>query len=69
MFALGYWARQRGGADGEVRAAIEHADCLIGAARMPEVAARPGQLRVAAIAPDAIAAAIAAHPECSNLRS
>ena len=51
---------------GEVRAAIEHADCLIGAARMLEVAARPGQLRVAAIAPDAIAAAIAAHPECSN---
>lgn len=33
---------------------------------MLEVAARPGQLRVAAIAPDAIAAAIAAHPECSN---
>ena len=51
---------------GEVRAAIEHTDCLIGAARMLEVAARPGQLRVAAIAPDAIAAAIAAHPECSN---
>ena len=35
---------------GEVRAAIEHTDCLIGAARMLEVAARPGQLRVAAIA-------------------
>ena len=51
---------------GEVRAAIEHTDCLIGAARMLEVAARPGQLRVAAIAPDAIAAAIAVHPECSN---
>ena len=51
---------------GEVRAAIEHTDCLIGAARMLEVAARPGQLRVAAIAPDAIAAAIAAHPECSS---
>ena len=50
----------------EARAAIEHADCLIGAARMLHGAIRPGQQHVAAIAPDAIAAAISAHPECTN---
>lgn len=48
----------------EVRAAIVSADCLIGAPRMLEGSARPGQLRLAAIAPEMIAACIAAHPSC-----
>ena len=48
----------------EVRAAIEQADCLIGAKRMLSAVANPGQLTLDAIAPDDIAAQIAAHPQC-----
>ncbi len=48
----------------EVRAAIERADCLIGARRMLDAVARPQQLTIDAIAPEAIASHIAQHPEC-----
>lgn len=48
----------------EVRAAIERADCLIGARRMLDAVARPQQLTIDAIAPEAIATHIAQHPEC-----
>ncbi len=48
----------------EVRAAIERADCLIGARRMLDAVARPQQLIIDAIAPEAIASHIAQHPEC-----
>ena len=51
---------------GEVRAAIRAADCLIGAGRMLQAAAGPGQLQLDAIAPEKIAAQIAAHPECAR---
>ena len=47
----------------EVRAAIERADCLIGARRMLDAVARPQQLTIDAIAPEAIASHIAQHPE------
>ena len=47
----------------EVRAAILRADCLIGAKRMLEAAARPGQTLFDAIAPEKIAEIIASHPE------
>jgi len=47
----------------EVRAAIERADCLIGARRMLDAVARPQQLTIDAIAPEAIASHIV-HPEC-----
>lgn len=50
----------------EVREAIEEADCLIGARRMLDAAALPGQLRLEAIAPDAIVSQIALHPECAR---
>lgn len=49
---------------GEVRAAIRAADALIGARRMLEAVARPGQLALDAIAPDAIADRIREHPQC-----
>ena len=48
----------------EVRAAIERADCLIGARRMLDAVARPQQLAIDAIAPETIASHIAQHPEC-----
>lgn len=48
----------------EVRAAIERADCLIGARRMLDAVARPQQLTIDAIAPEAIASHIVQHPEC-----
>ena len=46
--------------------AIAQADCLIGADRMLEAVAAPGQLKISAIAPEAIRDAIAAHPECGR---
>lgn len=49
---------------GEVRAAIRAADALIGARRMLEAVARPGQLALDAIAPEAIADRIREHPQC-----
>ena len=53
------------GMTGEVRRAIREADCLIGARRMLEAAeAAPHQKTVAAIAPEAIAAAIRERREC-----
>ena len=48
---------------GEARAALEKADCVIGAKRMTEAVARPGQAVFHAIDPEAIAAHIAAHRE------
>lgn len=55
-----------GQADRTLRAeaAIRSADCLIGAARMLEAVAMPGQLCCTAIAPEQILEAIAAHPQC-----
>ena len=47
----------------DAKAAIETADCIIGAKRMVGSAARPGQAVFHAIAPDAIADCIAEHPE------
>ena len=49
---------------GEVRAAIRAADALIGARRMLEAVAQPGQLALDAIAPEAIADRIREHPQC-----
>ena len=49
---------------GEVRAAIGAADALIGARRMLEAVARPGQLALEAVAPEAIADCIREHPQC-----
>ena len=46
--------------------AIAQADCLIGAKRMLEAVAAPGQTREEQIAPEKIVEAIAAHPECSR---
>ncbi|MCR4963750.1 MAG: precorrin-6A reductase [Firmicutes bacterium] len=46
----------------EVAQAIREADCLIGAARMLEAKARPGQEVFAAISPQAIAGYIQSHP-------
>ena len=48
------------------REAIAQADCLIGAARMLEAVASPGQLKVEAIAPESICGAIESHPECEK---
>ena len=48
----------------EVRAAIERADCLIGARRMLDAVAGPQQLTIDAIVPETIASHIAQHPEC-----
>lgn len=48
---------------GEVRAAIEEADCLIGGARMVDSLARPSQSAITAITPGRIVEAISAHPE------
>lgn len=48
---------------GEAREALSRAGCLIGAARMLEAAAAPGQTVHAAIAPEDIRDFIAAHPE------
>ena len=66
VYVVGIGPGSESAQTGEVREAIERADCLIGASRMLEAAARPGQLCIDAIASDAIASAIAAHPECSN---
>ena len=46
--------------------AIAGADCLIGARRMLEAVAAPGQTREEAIAPEKIVEAINAHPECTH---
>lgn len=46
--------------------AIAQADCLIGADRMLEAVAAPGQMKISAIAPEAIRDAIIAHPECGR---
>ena len=51
---------------GEVREATRTADCLIGAKRMLSAVAAPGCLCMEAIAPEAIADAIAAHPACAR---
>ena len=46
--------------------AIAQADCLIGAKRMLEAVAAPGQTREEQIAPKKIVEAIQAHPECTR---
>ena len=44
--------------------AVREADCLIGARRMLDAAAQPGQLLLEAIAPEKIRETILSHPEC-----
>lgn len=46
--------------------AIACAECLIGAKRMLDAVAAPGQTREEAIAPEKILEAINAHPECTH---
>ncbi len=53
----------RGAMTGEAEAAIRGADCLIGARRMLEAVAAPGQAQYCAVAPDAISDYILAHRE------
>ena len=45
---------------------IREADCLIGAERMLEAAGKTSQLKLPAIRPEEIRAAILAHPECGS---
>ena len=45
---------------------IQEADCLIGAERMLEAVGKTAQLRIAAIRPEEIRAAILHHPECRS---
>ena len=47
-----------------IRETIQKSDCLIGAQRMLDAVARPGQQTCDAIAPEDIASAVRAHPEC-----
>lgn len=53
----------RGAMTGDAQEAIRNADCLIGAQRMLDAVAAPGQAQYSAIAPQAIADFIAAHRE------
>lgn len=46
--------------------ALQEAECLIGARRMLEATALPGQICCEAVAPEKIREAIFAHPECSR---
>ncbi len=48
----------------EVRKAITGAECILGAARMIQAVASPGQILCNAIAPEKIVEAIQTHPEC-----
>lgn len=61
---VGIGPGSRGTMTGEVRAAIDEADCLIGAARMLGSVSHPRQLCLQEIAPEKIANAIFSHPEC-----
>lgn len=49
-----------------VQRAITGADCIIGAARMIQAVASPGQTLCSAIAPEKIVEAIQTHPECTS---
>ena len=60
---VGLGPGSRAALTGEAREAISRAGCLIGAARMIEAAAAPGQATHAAIAPEDIRDYILAHPE------
>lgn len=60
---VGIGPGSEGAMTGEVRAAIADADAVIGAKRMVEAVAGPRQTVISAIAPQAIAEQIAAHPE------
>lgn len=60
---VGLGPGSRGALTGEAREALSRAGCLIGAARMLEAAASPGQATHAAIAPEDIRDYILAHPE------
>ena len=51
----------------QAQRAVEEAECLIGAGRMLEAVARPGQTCCEAIAPEKIRQAMDAHPECSRV--
>ena len=63
---VGIGSGSAGGMTGETRRAIEQADCLIGAQRMLEGVAAPGQTLFHAISPGEIAAYITAHKEHSR---
>ena len=60
---VGLGPGSRGALTGEAREAISRAGCLIGAARMLEATAAPGQAAHAAIAPEDIRDYILVHPE------
>lgn len=60
---VGLGPGSRAALTGEAREALSRAGCLIGAARMIEAAAAPGQAAHAAIAPEDIRDYILAHPE------
>ena len=60
---VGIGPGSREGMTGEVSRAIREADCLIGAKRMLEAVAAPGQKALDAIAPSAIAQAILSNPQ------
>lgn len=63
VFVVGIGAGSKDGMTGEVRCAIERADCLIGAKRMLESVAVGGQALHLAIAPADISEFILAHRE------
>ena len=60
---VGLGPGSRAALTGEAREALSRAGCLVGAARMIEAAAAPGQAAHAAIAPEDIRDYILAHPE------
>ena len=64
---VGIGPGSRGAMTADALAAAEQAELLIGAKRMLESVARPGQATEDAIAPEKIAAAIAAHPEAQRI--
>ncbi len=64
VFVVGIGPGNTDAMTGEVRRAIEDAECVIGARRMLEAVAVPGQMTHAAIAPDDIAGFIKSHLEC-----
>ena len=66
VFVVGIGPGDARAQTGEVREAIESADCLIGAQRMLAGATKPERLVLEAIAPETIAALIAQHPECAS---
>ena len=66
VFLVGIGPGDKDAMTAQARHALESADCLIGAKRMLEASAVPGQAVFEAVAPGAIAEYITAHPEFSR---